>query len=410
MKTTVPPHNDELERLILKSILDNPEARDTFFTSIHPTDFYVDVHKENFISLKNSYIEGGDVDVRGLKLASNYLDSAEYIGAIFAEKQCKELRAFSKSRALRKLASGVLERVDSKDPDWLIVESTKALALLKSSAETYKSKACDIDSKIQERWKLLGDRKMIGLASNTSLDKLFGGYQPSHYIVLGAYTSYGKTSVATYLLSKLIKQFPETPFAFFSAEMSQLEIYEKLIVQSIGKSGYEIRSNRLDYKKQTDEIAQSNLYVYDNARTVEAIRLELQVLKVKDQLPKVVFVDYIHLIQDNGKSEYEKVTNITTDLQTLAKEMGTCIVALSQVSNEGAKPKGEVIPFKGSGAIAATADLGMQILRDTEKELAQGAELVDLEIRVAKNRHGRKGTFHLELDVDTGVISSSATL
>ena len=91
------------------------------------------------------------------------------------------------------------------------------------------------------------------------------------------------------------------------------------------------------------------------------------------------------------------------ELQVLALEFKICVVALSQVSNEGAKGMTGVIPFKGSGTIAATGDVCLQIIRD-EKKIDSDIQDVDLEIYIVKNRHGRRGKIPFVLDTYTGVI------
>ena len=46
----------------------------------------------------------------------------------------------------------------------------------------------------------------------------------------------------------------------------------------------------------------------------------------------VVFIDYLGLIKSEGKSRYEKITNISVDLHTMAQQHNIAVIALSQLS------------------------------------------------------------------------------
>jgi len=403
----VPPHDSELERIIIKSIIDNPEARPKFFAKLHHTDLYDSKHQKNFESLRKAYMQCGDIDLTVVETILEYTDFQEYVSALFADQQIETLRDYSKKRQIMKLIDSMNLHLSKKDANWILTESSKALSKIKSSSESYTPEVKIIGGKAIEQWETQKGKELLGLKSGMKFDEIIYGYRPSHYWVIGAYTSYGKTTLACYLLAKLIKEYPLKPFAFFSVEMSQIEIFEKVATQYIGKGMWEIRNNYGEYKTQLDSIRNSELHIFDNKRTVEEIRLELQILKIKDKLPEVVFVDFIQNMWANYGSEYERITSITMDLQGLAKEFNICVVALSQINNEGAKTSSEVIPFKGSGAIAHSADMAVQILRKKEDELKQDLETIDLEIRVIKNRHGKTKRFYLDFNRNTSVISPS---
>jgi len=64
----------------------------------------------------------------------------------------------------------------------------------------------------------------------------------------------------------------------------------------------------------------------------------------------IVVIDYLQLIRVKGRSEYERTTEVSRRIAELAKKTKTCIVALSQVSEEFKKVgKMETMGFKGSG-------------------------------------------------------------
>ncbi len=76
----------------------------------------------------------------------------------------------------------------------------------------------------------------------------------------------------------------------------------------------------------------------------------------------VVFVDFIQNLQGQG-SIYERMSRVAIELQQIAKEHHTCVVAMSQVANEALKEDSQAILYKGAGEIAAAADLGWWLSR-----------------------------------------------
>ena len=98
----------------------------------------------------------------------------------------------------------------------------------------------------------------------------------------------------------------------------------------------------------------------------------------------VVIVDYGQLMEVTGaKSEYDANTTAARGLQSLAKRAPCTVIALSQVSQEHQRlgSADTVFGFKGSGAWAEVADLGLMLTRDkTTPDV--------LELAAAKNRHG----------------------
>jgi replicative DNA helicase len=86
-------------------------------------------------------------------------------------------------------------------------------------------------------------------------------------------------------------------------------------------------------------------------------------------------------------------------------------MVLSQISNEGAKnTENPVMSFKGSGAIAAAADLAIEIVNgemDIQqlREKMNNGEVVRMKWQIRKNRHGRIGYIDMEFSGKTGIFT-----
>jgi replicative DNA helicase len=131
-------------------------------------------------------------------------------------------------------------------------------------------------------------------------------------------------------------------------------------------------------------------------------------------------VDYIQLLQGTGKrseSRVQEVTEITTSLKALAKELNVPVIALSQLSRQVENrddKRPQLSDLRESGSIEQDADVVMFVFREeyylatkeprpgtpehekwhTEMELAHGKA----EVIIGKQRHGPTGTVELQFD------------
>ena len=84
------------------------------------------------------------------------------------------------------------------------------------------------------------------------------------------------------------------------------------------------------------------------------------------------------------------MTNIAIDIQQMAIKNNIAVFDLSQVSNEWAKyKKWWIIPSKGSGALVASADVGLLLQREWEKT----------SLFIAKNKFWHNGV-EIQMSVD----------
>jgi len=110
----------------------------------------------------------------------------------------------------------------------------------------------------------------------------------------------------------------------------------------------------------------------------------------------VIGVDYLGLMDGQGKGEYEIVTNLVREIKTTAKLIDLPIVLLSQVSRRGGTGDTEIEMDmgRGSGAIEENADFVLGLWQDGD----------DLICKILKNRKGSKGT-RLKLDLNPETLT-----
>jgi replicative DNA helicase len=134
----------------------------------------------------------------------------------------------------------------------------------------------------------------------------------------------------------------------------------------------------------------------------------------------VLVVDYIQLLQGSGKrsdNRVQEVTEITTSLKALAKELNIPVIALSQLSRQVENrddKRPQLSDLRESGSIEQDADVVMFVFREeyylenkepkagtaehekwrTEMDLAHGKA----EVIIAKQRHGPTGNVRLQFE------------
>ena len=207
------------------------------------------------------------------------------------------------------------------------------------------------------------------------------------YIIIGGRPSSGKTALTLQIALHMAKKYN---VVYFSLETSPEKIYDRLICHYTQTSFTEIKRQEIkDWGKIADcydRFSKLHLDVVPAAGfTVEQIQsVALQ------RNAQVVFIDYLTLIKAKGGSLYERATNISMDLHTMAQRMGWLVVALAQLNREGDKAP-DMTSIRESGQIEQDAD-AILLLNQKEKEENRR------EIILAKSKEGETGKFDFSFD------------
>ena len=281
------------------------------------------------------------------------------------------------------------------------------------------------------------DGGLSGIATSIdALDSRMGGLQPSDLIILAGRPGMGKTSLATNIAFNVAHNYrgdvesDGSPSAldggvvgFFSLEMSAEQLATRIVSEQAEISSSKIRRGEIteaDFSKLTicaQEMQRIPLYI-DETGGISIAQLAARARRLKRQKGlDVLIIDYIQLMQGSGKSQanrVQEVTEITTGLKALAKELTIPIIALSQLSRqvesrEDKRP--QLSDLRESGSIEQDADVVLFVYReeyylqngepeegseawlqwDTKLRAAHGRA----EVIISKQRHGPTGTAKL---------------
>jgi replicative DNA helicase len=286
------------------------------------------------------------------------------------------------------------------------------------------------------------DGNLSGLATGlTDLDSRMGGLQSSDLIILAGRPGMGKTALATNIAYNVARAWAgETRtdghmatvnggiVGFFSLEMSAEQLATRIISEQTGIPSNKIRRGAIDeadFEKIKDvSIELQNLPFYvDETGGLSIGQLAARARRLKRQRGlDLLVIDYIQLLQGttrrSSENRVQEVTEITTRLKALAKELNVPIVALSQLSRqvearEDKRP--QLSDLRESGSIEQDADVVLFVFREeyyhqmrkpTEASREKFAEWLaegervggKAEVIIGKQRHGPTGTIELQFD------------
>ena len=265
------------------------------------------------------------------------------------------------------------------------------------------------------------DGKLSGTATGLrDLDAKMGGLQRSDLIIVAGRPGMGKTALATNIAYNVAKAYESQVQAdgtmkavnggvvgFFSCEMSAEQLATRILAEQTGISSSLIRRGGItqsEFDKIRDytiELQHLPLFV-DETGGLSISQLTARARRLKRQKGlDLIVVDYIQLLQGSGKrgndNRVQEVTEITTSLKALAKELNIPVIALSQLSRQ-VESRDDKHPqlsdLRESGSIEQDADMVTFIYReelyDPETEKKGLAEL-----HIAKHRNGPLGVVNL---------------
>lgn len=244
---------------------------------------------------------------------------------------------------------------------------------------------------------------------------LGGGLLNSGLYILAARPGMGKTTFALSIADAVASRGEGV--LFVSLEMDDVQITAKRLASRTCIGASELMMNRLSpeaYRKMaaaSKELEKAKFYTNRKTwATVDDVRNWAR--KVKGL--KLVVVDYFGLLKHNGKSSsrYEAMTEISGSLKALARSLKVPILCLAQLNRENMQRKGQrpqLSDLRDTGALEQDADGVIFLHRpDYYDDGPSPSGPVDLEVILAKNRHGATGSVRMDFYLKTGKIVPSS--
>jgi replicative DNA helicase len=464
-----PPHNLPAEAAILGGILYDNQAYQAIAEILQADDFYAPAHRLVFaesarliqmgriadgITLREQFEQKEQLaEIGGARYLANLLDSAAFGPEV--KDYARMVRELAIRRELIQAAGEIQTRAIRPEREdtgaGLIEEAERQLYRIAergSNAKGFSSFTEAINEAIrvaEAAYKRGG--KIAGITTGLrDLDEQLGGMHRSDLIILAGRPSMGKTSLATniaynaasrYRYEKLEDGSRRTTdgaiVGFFSLEMSREQLATRILSERTGISSHRVRQGDLtkqDYEnlvEATRQLESLKLFIDDTGGiSIGELTSRARRLYRSEGLDLLV-IDYLQLITTSSANantnRVQEITQITTALKALAKELNVPILALSQLSRaveqrEDKRP--QLSDLRESGSIEQDADIVMFVYREeyyraraeptpdssdpasNEKWLAWRKRMDEIyglaEIIIGKQRHGPIGTVKLAFD------------
>jgi replicative DNA helicase len=467
------PHNIEVEQALIGAILVNNEAYYRVSDFLEPRHFFEPAHQRIF-ELAITLIRAGkvaspvtlktflpsDAHIAGLTL-SQYLArlAAEATTVINAQDYGRTISDLALRRSLILIGEDMVNVAFDAPVDFSprnqIEDAERRLYELAEIGRydggfqrfaAALTTAVDMAARAYQR-----DGRLSGIATGLDdLDRQMGGLQSSDLIILAGRPGMGKTALATNIAYNVARAWRSEPrpdgreqtvnggiVGFFSLEMSAEQLATRIISEQTEIASYRIRRGEIDpgdfdrIAAVAREMQALPLYI-DETGGLSIAQLAARARRLKRQRGlDMLVIDYLQLLQGStrraSEGRVQEVTEITTGLKALAKDLNVPILALSQLSRQVENrddKRPQLADLRESGSIEQDADVVMFVFREeyylknkepragTEEHFKWQAEMDAVhgkaEVILGKQRHGPTGTIQLQFKADVTRFSNLA--
>jgi replicative DNA helicase len=428
--THVPPQNIEAEESVLGAMLVAEPALNRVFVDVKLTaeDFYLDKHAVIFRCIHDLHSASKPIDelsvVEGL-VQRNQIDAgggkhyvSELAAKVPAAGNARHYAEIVQQNSLLRRLLGAGQEIQSwvnerdGEPRELSERAEKLLFEVahKEQAGDFRMLSEILHDEVDRLEKLsTGDAELTGTPSGfKDIDSITGGFQPGNLIIVAARPAMGKSALVANIAENVAVK-KGLPVAFFSLEMSEVELAQRFIACRARIPGDKLRKGQVAQKdwpqvvRACNELEEAPLW-FDDSSDLGILDLRAKARRLHTQEQDkgglgLVIVDYLQLMRsdDHRANRVEQVAQMSRGLKILARELDVPVLAISQLSRapeQRTPPRPLLSDLRESGSIEQDADLVAFLYRedyyhrnDPDYEDDGLAEVI-----VAKHRNGPIGT------------------
>jgi replicative DNA helicase len=425
--THVPPQNIEAEESVLGAMLVAEPALSRVIDEVklNAEDFYLEKHAAIFRAVHDLYAGSKPVDELSVGEAlvqrneieeaggRNYV--AELAAKVPAAGNAKHYAEIVQQNSLLRRLLGAGQEIQGwvherdGEPRELSERAEKLLFEVahKEQASDFRQLSEILHDEVDRLEKLsTGELELTGTPSGfRDIDAITGGFQPGNLIIVAARPAMGKSAIVANIAENVALK-KRMPVAFFSLEMSEVELAQRFIACRARISGDKLRKGQVkkDFPKvirACNELEEAPLW-FDDSSDLGLLDLRAKARRLHAQTQDqgglgLVIVDYLQLMRadDLRANRVEQVGQMSRGLKILARELEVPVLAISQLSRAPEQrhpPKPMLSDLRESGSIEQDADVVAFLYRedyyrDPDDEPDGLAEVI-----VAKHRNGPIGT------------------
>jgi replicative DNA helicase len=421
----------EAERATLGTILLDANSFDLISAILEPDDFHEPRHQLIFSAMRSLAMNSAGINIISVNQMLQQEGVTEEVGgesyiyelgaevgtSLHAESYALLVYRAAEVRRLIALCARIIEKGQQGDyehSEELFDEAQQRILTLGSrkSRQAFTSFSDAIGlalAKIQSAFETQSG--VTGTNTGfTELDQMTSGFQPGDLVILAARPGMGKTALALNMaFNAAMHQSSPCSVAVFSLEMPTIQLATRILSSESQISSHNLKTGMMEeYEidrlvETVERVKDISLFIDDTpGLSIMDCRSKCRRLANDDNIPPVglVIIDYLQLMKGppNAGNREQEISEISRNLKTLAKELNTPVIALSQL-NRGVESRPNKRPLlsdlRESGAIEQDADMILFVYRDEyyneESEDKGIAELI-----IAKHRSGSTGTIKLQ--------------
>ena len=437
----IPPQDLELEEVVLGGMLIEKRGVDEVIDILSDEAFYSPAHQKIYAAIYKLFKDSQPIDLMTVKdqllkdgtlkeiggggylvyLTERVSSSAniEFHARILIQKYIQ--------RRLIKMSNEIIEEAYDEETDVFdLLDSAegKLFSITQGNITRTSESAKELVIKARKKIEELHNRKeeFSGIPSGfTKVDELTAGWQPTDLIIVAARPAMGKTAF-TLSMARNIAVGQKIPVAFFSLEMSSVQLITRLISSETGLSSEKLRTGKLEayewdvLNNRVKDLEKAPLFI-DDTPSISIFDLRAKARRLSSQYGiQLIVIDYLQLMTAGGSkgagNREQEISTISRNLKALAKELNIPVIALSQLSrNVEARPghkRPQLSDLRESGAIEQDADIVSFIYRPEYYKImewddeAQTPTAGQAEFIVAKHRNGGLDNIRLKFEGHLG--------
>lgn len=234
------------------------------------------------------------------------------------------------------------------------------------------------------------------------LDKLTGGLQPGHFILIAARPGMGKSALALQIALQAAKN--NHPALYFSLEMLGKALIQRAVSMECGINNKLIKYGPLsseDYQAilpAIESVQKLPFFIDDKSRTIEQIRSKAMLHQNKYGLDLLV-IDYIQRIHSHNVTKNTRdgeLGEISRSIKQLSIDLEIPIICISSLSRQceyRSDKRPMLSDLRESGSLEFDADEVLFLYRDDYYNSETTTPNI-CEMNLAKQRDGEIGQFN----------------
>lgn len=424
------PHDEELERIVLGSILIVPELFYTLAQKLKGKSFYLVRHQHIWSAMQHIADNGMVIERETLKRALDSVHLLQEIGgdlyisdivnatpsAMYAEQYAAILQQYAISRELLEATEDIKrlaydEKASAQDK---VIAAQLRIDKINNDVDIdqpYVTAGEAVEDFLKHLERTQNGEALVGIPTGfTSLDKVLTGLHKGDLLITAGRPGMGKTSFLLSLLRQIAQQGARV--GIFSLEMGREQLIQRLVSMESGENNQILRSGQLQNQNTYGRVLEASariselpIFIEDTPAITPAMMRNKALRMRHERGLDALFVDYLQLMRQPGYegNRVGEVSYISRALKELARELRVPLISAAQLSRaveQRADKRPMLSDLRESGTIENDADVVMFLYRDVVyNEATENPNQAD--VIIAKHRNGPTDTVPLYFDAAT---------